>query len=115
MLHVLGDQAAQTSWIANQRPVLLPVPGSRVTEFAIFVQHTGRSRRSSPRRTPVLPNTQQDDAAGHVFTAVVADAPQYGNRPGVTHAETPARAARRVQRRPPVAPYRQVLPIMLAL
>ena len=73
---------------------------------------TGKSRRSSLRQlTPVFPE-HADDAAGHIFAAVVADAFHHGDGAGLRTAKRRPRGLA-AYRRPPVAPYRQV-PIILA-
>ncbi len=73
MPHVLGDQAAQMPLrdSREQRPRSTS-SGSRVYGISPFVQYIGESRRHAPANAGFTQHA--DDAAGHVFTAVVADA-----------------------------------------
>src|SRR5690606_349406 len=57
-------------------------------EIAILVQHIGDTTRHAGREVASGPPDDHDDAAGHIFTAMVADTLHDGGGPRIAHGET---------------------------
>ena len=66
-------------------------------EVAIFIQNVTKAAGHACAKVDAGFTQHADDAAGHVFTAVVANTFDDGDRAGVTHRETLARTARSIQ------------------
>ncbi|MNI79904.1 hypothetical protein D3C73_1363960 [compost metagenome] len=82
MLYMLGDQSTQMLFVDSQRVHAQDFDQFRIhafAEFAVFVQHVGEPARHACAEVDARFTENTDDAAGHVFTAVVTDAFDHGD------------------------------------
>ena len=97
---MLGNQTAQVFLMNSQRVHAQYFYQFRVhafAEFTVFVEHVGESAGHACTEVDAGFAENTHDAAGHIFTAVVANTFNHGNSAGVTHRKTLTRTTRSKQ------------------
>ena len=82
-----------------------------IDEVALQVEHVGESAGEPRAKIHTGATEHAHDAASHVLAAMIARTLDHCERAGIAHREALARLPA-AYNSPPVAPYRQVLPMI---